>query len=196
MYKSKYLTFQSAVTNKKNDWRLQQREVAVGAVTQDMANHVKLFTSESKFSELTSDIELFKRDLMAQNRCQKEDILFVPVLNWRAMPSLKAKAVETHSAIACWGLQATPNGVGLVTLPVFSYHKGGLWTSQVTAAQSLKLAGLNVDTEVSLMFKDRVDFRDRRPMVYPCRLLFNNFTDVFDRGNIWQKSSFMQSNRP
>ena len=55
--------------------------------------------------------------------------------------------------------------MGLTIDPTFSYNKGQVWLfDQALTKMCVQQGNLNVDRRFTIMFKDRVDARDLRPM--------------------------------
>ena len=85
------------------------------------------------------------------------------------------------------------NNMGRCANPIFSYQAGMVWMLEQGLMKSCATVGnLNVDHQISLMFSDKLDARDKRPMVYPGRILTAAGKLPSE---MWKKSKLLSMNR-
>jgi len=89
-------------------------------------------------------------------------------------------APSTHSAaqtksswqLLCWVLGGEPNNVGLFRMPVYALKTNKVAFAEQVMMTKLTRCTFNADRQYTILFKDRADARDHRPLTYPGRLLF------------------------
>ena len=93
------------------------------------------------------------------------------LLNWSA-PATLADLAREHQALAFAQLVTGSSwNLGVVFSPVFHYKKHQMHVLEHMVLKSLAARGLDVDAQAALLFKERKDARDGRPLVYPLRLV-------------------------
>ena len=78
-------------------------------------------------------------------------------------------------------------------MPSFTYKKGQLWMLEQTHTKILANRALNVDTGFTLLFNEKIDLRDSRPLNFPGRVVTGagGKWDEF----IWRPSNLVRKGR-
>ena len=79
---------------------------------------------------------------------------------------------EAQTNVLCWAMSDNMQSIALVLTPVFTYNKGKLHIEETKIMECLTKGNHNIDWQFIVQFKDKVDERDMRPMVYPGRFVF------------------------
>ena len=138
-----------------------------------LSSCVKISVLAGKVEECIADIISFKRDTIQKKTGTSLDNLpTLVMLNWTTPCSSHNEDFDKQAHILNWVLHENIKNAACVLLPVYSYNRGKLYMEEVKAVKAIGDAGHNPDCSFSLLFKDQVDPRDRRPMSYPGRLVF------------------------
>ena len=121
----------------------------------------------------------------------------IPAMVWwqMAAPCLVAtEHMDKQTALLTWAISDNMQSIGLVQTPVFTYQKGQLHVEESKMIKLLTKGNHNIDHSYSLLFKDKHDSRDHRPLVYPGRMVFAS--PVGDpRKTLFGTSSLMDQRR-
>ena len=120
---------------------------------------------------LIADFMKFKKDTV-MSKVGDGLIPSVVLLNWAAPCQIPVKLQEAQTALLTFVLNDEMQSVGMALSPVFSYTKGKLHLEETKMIKQLTQGNHSIDCAFSVIFKDQVDSRDERPMVYPGRLVF------------------------
>ena len=93
------------------------------------------------------------------------------VLNWSAPAVHSQLAQEAQACCFAHTVSESFCNLGVLLCPVFHYKKHQMHVLEHFLLKSLACRGVDVDLQASLMFKDRKDSRDTRPLVYPIRII-------------------------
>ena len=96
----------------------------------------------------------------------------IVLMNWTAPCIMPANRQTEHASVLSWAMHDNPNSCALIFSLVFSHQKGKTFLEENTALQILSHGGHNLDNQFSLLFQDRCDQRDGRPLLYPARFAF------------------------
>ena len=102
------------------------------------------------------------------------------------------KLVTKEIAVAGWLISENIQNVVAVNMPVFSHRKFKLYleTTHVMA----HLCKPVLDQDFHLLFKDRTDDRDDRPLTYPGKLLLpSHLVDI--KNSIWWRCTLSRKGR-
>ncbi|CAK0907391.1 unnamed protein product, partial [Prorocentrum cordatum] len=138
-----------------------------------LSSCVKISVLTGKVEECIADIIAFKRDtIQKKTGISMDGLPTLVMLNWTTPCSSHNEDFDKQAKVLNWILHENIKNVACVLLPVYSYNRGKLYMEEVKAVKAIGDAGHNPDSSFSLLFKDQVDPRDRRPMSYPGRLVF------------------------
>ena len=115
----------------------------------------------------------FRRDNIASKLAiQASSIPSLLVLNW-ATPCLVSIPIQDNQiSLLSWALNENMQSAAVVINPVFTYNKGKLHLEEGKLVDLLAKGNHNLDWQFSIIFKEKNDDRDLRPMVYPGRFVF------------------------
>ena len=119
----------------------------------------------------------------------------VVLMNWTAPCLLPSARQRDHSNVLAWALHDNVNSVGVVFSPTFSYNRGKTFLEEHTGYEMLLQGGHNLDHQFSLIFSDRCDQRDSRPLVYPARFAFPGHVVDLSKSNAFFASELRKSGR-
>ena len=78
-----------------------------------------------------------------------------------------------------WALSDQMRSVGLMMMPIFSHHRGKLCIDERAILEKIFTAGNhNCDWSYHVLFKEKTDARDLRPMVYSGKFIFASPLDL------------------
>ena len=167
-------SLKAAAEQAKHEWRLQRRKRCLHAAHMFLQNCVHLRTWSTKRPEVSiSEIMNLKRLITSKSSCPGEDICFLIFFN-ATVPSLIPKDIyKQQVSVLTWALNDSMASMALVLLPTFVYSKGKLPLEEKQLMERLLGNGNhNVDWSFHVLFGNRVDPRDMRPMVYSGKMIF------------------------
>ncbi|CAE7275539.1 unnamed protein product [Symbiodinium sp. CCMP2592] len=134
--------------------------------------------------------------LLWQYKQSKQDLLkvTVSVQNLISPCLVSAAHLSAQMQVVQHVLAEDARNLGLVLLPVFSHKKNGRYAEEELIMKELGKIGCNLDHSFSVIFADRTDARDERPLNLAGRFLCP--TD--DKGHIakfWAKSALLVKGR-
>ena len=100
------------------------------------------------------------------------DVPSLVLINWTAPCLLPAQRQKDHANVLAWALHDNANSCGIILSPTFSYQKGKTSLEEHAALNVLAQMGFNLDYQFSLLYAERCDLRDARPLLYPARFAF------------------------
>lgn len=186
-YKKKCAAAETAREAAKQEWRLRRREKCEQATTQFVDTCCKLVVWDGKKAELTvAEAAKFKREML--QKCgaagQPDRLPALVFLNYTSPCLIYAEHFAAHQHVLTWAMHESGHGVGLLLAPVFTYNKGRIHLEEQKLLTMFGNAHLNMDTHFSLLYQEKADTRDCRPMTYPGRLVFPGATDISK--SLWQ----------
>ncbi|CAK9096491.1 unnamed protein product [Durusdinium trenchii] len=182
----------------------QEHLVSQHRQLQESAEHfvegcVRLLCWEnSKGSDtLLPQILAFRMEVMKKLRNSGivAEVPTVVLMNWTAPCLLPSARQRDHSNVLAWALHDNVNSVGVVFSPTFSYNRGKTFLEEHTGYEMLLQGGHNLDHQFSLIFSDRCDQRDSRPLVYPARFAFPGHVVDLSKSNAFFASELRKSGR-
>ena len=94
------------------------------------------------------------------------------VLNWAAPCLVPVPIQDNQISVLSWAPSENMQSADVVINPVFTYNKGKLHLEEGKLVDLLAKGNHNLDCQFSIIFKEKSDDRDLRPMVYPGRFVF------------------------
>ena len=126
--------------------------------------------------------------------CAQHDIRMVTSLNMCSPSTHKEHVLKNEIHLLSWVLSECSNNLGLVQMPVHSNYKNKLVILEKNFLERISKLPLNLDHCYSILFKNRCDGRDDRPLNYPGRFCFpGTLVDV--RNSIWWGSRLREEGR-
>eukprot|EP00439_Symbiodinium_sp_Y106_P034386 s8141_g4.t1 len=91
---------------------------------------------------------------------------------------------------------AEVNNIAALLNPLFSYKKNGRYAEEHSVLQRIAMTGVQMDRVFSLLFNEKLDDREDRPLIYPGHLLTSVATDTIPAGNFfWRRSALFKKSR-
>lgn len=114
------------------------------------------------------------------------DVPTVVIMNWTAPCLFASSRQKDHSNVLAWALHDNQQSVGVIFFPTFSYSRGKTSLEETAALNSLVTGGHNLDHQFSLLYAERNDQRDSRPLLYPARFAFpGHILDLSKNNMFW-----------
>ena len=184
VWKQKCETVNSNSSSTMRRWQIEQEDSLRQGANIWMQSHI-LFQvlgdlAEHECSKVIIDIQAFRRNtICTSTNLQPHEVPIVCLLNWCAPSTLTELYRKNQVSILSWCMADNTDNVGLVTMPVYSNAKNKLYMSEKHALDRLLQSYLIVDHPYAVLFKEKSDGRDERPMTYPARIVFpNTLTDL------------------
>ena len=89
--------------------------------------------------------------------------------------------------------EASGQNVCFALMPMFTYKKGQLWMLDQTHTKILANRSLNIDSNFTLQFAEKLDLRDARPLNYGGRVVIGPSTKLDEF--IWKNSALVRKGR-
>lgn len=178
------------------EFKAKRRGSAEEIATNFLAKVAKVVVFDGNQKEdLIAEVMNFKRDhIAAKLGIKAADIPMVPVLNWAAPSLISKETQDTQIALLTWALHENMQSAALVLHPVFTYNKGKLYLEETRAITELSKGNHNLDWQFNVLFREKVDHRDLRPMIYPGRFIFPS--PIGDpKHNMWFNCELRESGR-
>ncbi|CAE7444301.1 unnamed protein product [Symbiodinium sp. CCMP2592] len=177
----------SAVEHQKNMWGKKLLDESRAAADAYLDHHVTAFVWDSNPGGAGHDPGML--GITAYKEVQ------VALVNYIAPALIKAEHQAAMLKVMQHSLADLQN-VAVFLSPLFSYKKNGRYNEEKAVLQRVSMTGAQMDRGFSLIFNDKLDERDDRPLVYPGHLLMSPSTDVQTNGNVlWKKSSLFRRSR-
>ena len=145
----------------------------------------------ARTSTMIASWQTTKKMWCGKLRVDSDTVVPVLIVNFAAPSLVPAAAQSSIIQSMNFILAESPNAIGVVLMPVHSWKKGQVWmVNQAITKNMVHQGGCHVDKEFTVVFNERCDTRDDRPLTYPGRLVWSNSRN--GPGDIWKKSSLMQ----
>ena len=163
-----------AAETAKHEWRLNRRKRSLQAAQTFVNTCLTLRVwDRKKIDVMIADLMICKRDFTNKVGCNVEDVSFVVYFNASAPCLIPAAVFTQQTALMSWCLNDSMKSIGLVIMPQFTHQRGKLCIDERTLLDRLATSGNHdVDWNFHILFNERGDIRDRRPMVYGGKLVF------------------------
>ena len=120
-----------------------------------------------------------KTSILVQLKMEAAGVVTIPFVNWASPSMIQSSQQQAQIQILSYILKEGEDNIALSINPVFSYKKGQVWMMEHMLMKSCAMAGsMNVDMSFALNFKGKPDFRDKRPLMCPGRILTQSGKDV------------------
>ena len=176
----------------------QHRKVQEG-VNNYLDGCVRLLTWEGVRSAdaLIPQILQYRQDCIKKLKVKvtAHEVPTVTLLNWTAPCLMPNNRQTEHASILSWAMHDNSNSCGLIFSPIFSHQKGKTFLEENTALKILSGGGHNLDHQFSLLFQERCDQRDGRPLLYPARFAFPGHIVDLNKGAPFFQSELRKTGR-
>ena len=143
---------------------------------------------------LSFRMEILKK-LRNQSSAAAADVPALLLMNWTAPCLFPAGRQNDHINCLAWALHDNVNSAGIIFAPTFSYHKGKTFLEENACMQLLAQGGHNLDHQFSVLFSERCDQRDSRPLLYPARWAFPGHVVDLGKSNAFFQSELRKAGR-
>ena len=113
--------------------------------------------------------------------------VLVPILNWIAPCTLSTDVQDKQAQMLSSLLHMSDSNLAMILTPLCSYKKNTLWMLEHMMQKNLAQRSLAIDRIFGLQFREKLDLRDKRPLMYRGR--FATAAHVKDHESIWKKVS-------
>jgi len=179
-WKRKVANIQQAAEQAKHEWRLQRRRQCQRAAKSFLSNCVLFVTWTAKKPEVAiAEVMNHKKVISSKTGTAQDELSYLVYWN-TSVPSLIQKDVLNQQvALLSWMLADAMASCAMVLMPVHTYNKGKLSLEEKSLLERLQQSGNhNLDWSFHMIFTQKVDVRDLRPMVYSGKLIFPSPLDL------------------
>ena len=156
----------------QREWALRRDLECKTAARSFVDKVMKLLTWDGgKVETVIGDIMTFRRHSILQ-RMSLQEVPALAFLNWTTPCAVTGNMQDMQTGVLTWLLHDNMQSCAVVLAPVFTYTKGRMHLEESKMMQQLIKGNHNVDHFFNVLFKDKCDLRDERPMSYPGRLVF------------------------
>ena len=183
--------FEHSRYQKKMEWDVGQHKVSEEAAEAFMCKNclVIVVQDNAQFNQVVNDaFSKFVTLKCSQFSLQREKLLTFSLTNWVAPCMVSNTLQEAQANAVAMLCYQNPCNLNAVLMPQFCYTKGQLHLTEGMCLSMLTNRGLNIDNKFALFFKEKLDVRDRRPLMYDGRLIFGGHVTA---DNWWFKSALM-----
>jgi hypothetical protein len=192
VWKQKHLTFESSLYFKKKDWISLRMDELESEAKKLMSLYAKFSVTESV--ELTTQLlTSFKRSIGGKLSCPSDNIVSIPICNWCAPCSIPSAQQEIQGSVMTWCMYENDKSAGVIMMPTFVHKKGQLWLAERACTDIIHRGSIFADMSAMLVFKNKTDARDERPMSYPLKLILPSNIDV--KKSEWRSNALMTMGR-
>ena len=179
-WKRKCASIQQAAEQAKHEWRLQRRRQCQRAAKSFLSNCVQLLVWTTKKPEVSiAEVMNHKKVISSKTGVAQDELSYLVYWN-TSVPSLIQKDVLNQQVVLlAWMLADQMASCAMVLMPVHTYNKGKLSLEEKALLERLQQSGNhNLDWSFHMIFTQKVDLRDLRPMVYSGKLVFPSPLDL------------------
>ncbi|CAJ1447674.1 unnamed protein product [Effrenium voratum] len=171
VHQAKVKNYEHAVHHAKLEWKQKLRSEAMQWCTSWLAKKCKIFVYDPSHSGELTKLASDHAQTLIKGAGLSKPAATLSVLNWSAPAVHSQLAQESQAACFAQTVTESPYNLGVLLCPVFHYKKHQMHMLEHCLLKSLACRGVDVDFQANLMFKDRKDIRDCRPLVYPIRVV-------------------------
>ena len=172
-YQKKCSSVHAAREHSVQEFRLNRRHKAMDMASAFIDGSCKLMTWEKEKPEAAiGEIMNYRREIAAKLGVDGGAVPSIVFLNWASPSAIAVSVQESQLGTLTWALADNMQSVALALSPVFTYSKGKLHVEEAKMLDMLARGNHNLDWQFSVVFKEKSDERDLRPMVYPGRFVF------------------------
>ena len=200
IWKQKLATVQGARLHAKQEHLVTEHRRLTESVENyvDGCFHFLSWEAAKSSDSLIPQILSYRVDTLKKIRCGPtncSDVPTVVLMNWTAPCLLPNTRQKDHSNVLAWALHDNSQSVGMIFFPTFSYKKGKTCLEEHAALNTLTGGGHNLDHQFSLLYSERCDQRDSRPLLYPARFAFPGHIVDLQKGNMFFHSDLRKAGR-
>lgn len=195
VWRAKMQNYEAAVAHQKDAWRhevFKHSKNAAGVYMKTVSS-MHVYADQNTSSHAIAAYKEFKRHIETKLQMDPGSIVTVALVNWAAPSLVPAQQQTAQFHLLNFLVADSETNIGLSISPVFSYKKGMVWMLDHALMKSIsECGGASLDKTYHVLFKDKGDQRDQRPMVYSGRVITMSGKDG---GDVWKKSKLLLDGR-
>ena len=195
IWQGKTKNAQTAVKSQRQKWLADvisnNTKTAEAMVTSRSSTHVYSSDQAKGTAECIGAYKEAKKSFARNLGIEYSSVITVVWLNYTApcMISNCEMAIQMH--LLNYIMNEENHNIGIHLNPVWNHKKGQVWVvDHVVSQQLARQAACNIDTQFALLFNDRSDLRDGRPMTYLGRILCKS-SEELSNNVVWKSSSLV-----
>lgn len=111
------------------------------------------------------------------------------LINWISPSTISSTSLQGQAEIVKDVLSENSKNMGLLLSPMWTYKRGGLWSQEEMIMRLLVKKGVLLDHVFTLLFGEKVDNRDGRPLAFPGRFVFDG--NAVPNKELWKNSALL-----
>lgn len=173
-WRRKCSSIQQAAEQAKHEWRLNRRRTCVQAAKTFMSTYIHLVAWTQRRPEVDiAEVMNFKKTIVSRSGCHPDKLSYLAYWNASVTSLIPKEIYNQQVGMISWLLSDNMESMACCLLPVHTYNKGRLSLEEKTLLEKLQQSGNhNCDWSFHIVFSQKVDARDMRPMVYSGKLVF------------------------
>ena len=173
-WRGKCSSIQQAAEQAKHEWRLNRRRTCVQAAKTFMSTYIHLVAWTPRRPEVDiAEVMNFKKAIVSKSGCQPDKLSYLTYWNASVTSLIPKEIYNQQIGMLSWLLSDNMESMACCLLPVHTYNKGRLSLEEKNLLERLQQSGNhNCDWSFHIVFSQKVDARDLRPMVYSGKLVF------------------------
>jgi hypothetical protein len=184
---SRVSNVQVSTFHKKQEWLVQAHQMSEATAKHWWDNNATLLSAEqpgliAMYKDMVSEVSKRHSVLVDQ-------VVPILILNWTSPCTVNAPLMRLQADVLAEAL-THKDSLGLMLMPQFAYRPQELRLQEQMVMQLMTERRINVYRKWALMFKEQVDFRDKRSLAYDGKILVPENMDV--KGYLWQQSKVMR----
>ena len=176
VYRQKSVSTEENATAALKQWAVDQNTILTDAAKVLMQKHVILTVwpvEDDNGNKTLGELMEFRQKIVNRMALVKQHQLkILPLVNWCSPSQHSSVAQKLSLTVSSWSLNDDQQNVGVVLMPVHTHQKNQLVMSETSLLGKLSKCNVIADYSASILFKERLDGRDSRPLNYPCRIMF------------------------
>ncbi|CAK9018185.1 Uncharacterized protein SCF082_LOCUS13970 [Durusdinium trenchii] len=169
----KTASVKSAQEHQRHLWMLQRRKRCEAAAQTFLSRSLKLVVWDKRRAEQSiAECMNFKREVCQQQGISPDDMYTLLYWNCSAPCLMPSASYNNATNVVAWALNDQMRSTALILTRTFSYSKGKVFLEEQNLLQKLSAGNHILDWQFHLLFSNKPDARDLRPMVYPGRFVF------------------------
>ena len=163
----------TAQEQQRHLWMLQRRKRCEACAEAFLNRSLRLVVFDKRRAEQSiAEVMNFKREVCQQQGVNAKDMYNLVYWNCSAPCLMPQASYQAANTVLAWALNEQMKSAALIMTPTFSYSKGKVFLEEQALLQKLASGNHVLDWQFHLLFSNKPDVRDLRPMVYPGRFVF------------------------
>jgi hypothetical protein len=160
----------TAQVSKQQQWNLGQHKHSLEAANAYFDMNCKVVLGKTAEEFATAYLK-FRSDCVKSFGLLEEKLATVGYCNWVAPCTISSENLTLQSNLLALVSNSGDQNISLVLMPQWAYKKGQLFLCENTVRKLLTERSLNIDLKYALIFNEKKDTRDLRPLMYDGRII-------------------------